>query len=386
MLTQKAPDTPRDRLLVVDARTIRRAPTGIGNATFRQLRGIDRVIANGEVAGWRVAAIRLASELEDPAFAELWKDFKKVELIDVAADPAKHPAGDYWQQVTFPALLKSMNADVVYSPAYAGPLRTDRTRRMVMLHDDLVWTQPSSYPLSFRYYIRTMARLSARGAHRVIFPSEDARERCTALLGLPRERTAAVHHGIDLDLFQPAPVQGREKMIVCIASAERRKNHEVLLRALPMISPDVRMVFVGFSSAAKDRLQELRAINNSNRWEIVSGDEKSVSSYLRRAAIFALPSLGEGFGFPVIEAMASGTPCILSDIPVLHEVAGDTALYANPNDPAAWTKAINECLPAGAPAMARATAGLEYVRKYSLEACGRRLLLEARIAGRGNGE
>jgi glycosyltransferase involved in cell wall biosynthesis len=105
--------------------------------------------------------------------------------------------------------------------------------------------------------------------------------------------------------------------------------------------------------------------------EAGSGD---VARELGRAALMVHPSRGEGFGLPLIEAMASATPMILSDIPVLREVAGDAALYVNPNDPRAWGEAItrlagNESLRAHLVAAARIR-----LQRFTLESCGQALL------------
>jgi len=292
---------------------------------YRQLLGLDRLMAAGAADGWRVTAIRQRSLLDNESFRARWANFRSVQVVDADADPSSHPANEIWQQVHLPRLLSEWRAEVVYSPAYVGPLRSGETRRVVMMHDDLIWTQPSSYPRSFRLYLGVMGRLCARNAHRVIFPSEDALERCAARLGLRRECCGVTPHGIDLDLFCHAPLEGRDRVAVCVASAERRKNHEVLLRAQRFLR-DVPLRLVGFNDGVGRRAGELKAANPEGRWDAIpTASEQDIRGELQRAGVFVLPSRGEGFGFPVIEAMACGTPMVLSDIKVLREVAGDCA-------------------------------------------------------------
>lgn len=366
------------RHLVIDARSVRARRTGVGNSVYRQLLGIDRLLAAGE-RGWRVTVIRFGPDLADPDFRSRWSIFRHLHLIDTPADPTSHPAGDWWQQVTLPALLRRLGADIVYSPAYVGPLSTGRVARAVMLHDDLVWSQAESYPWKFRLYIRTMARLSARSATTVLYPSEDARKRCNRRLGL-RSRAAVVPHGLDVADFPPAPLEGRDPIVLCVASAERRKNQEVLVRALAG-SQDLRLVLIGVSEHAAERIAELRRLDPAARIEFIPhADEKTISQHLRRAAVFALPSRGEGFGLPVLEAMASGTPMVLSDIPVLHEVAGDSALYRHPDDVKGWADALREAAGHDAATRDRVARGMDRLPQFTLEGAAERLLkvLDAR--------
>lgn len=367
--------------LVVDARTVRLARTGIGNAVFRHLQGIERLLAAGRAVGWRVSVIRFAPELRHEGFRRRWDGFSHLHFIESTADHTQHPRGDLWQQWTLPRLLRAMGADVVYSPAYVGPLATPGTARLIMIHDDMIWSQKDSYPPKFRHYLATGTRLSARTAHRIVFPSDDARRTCARLLSIPARRTGVVPHGVDDEVFFPGNAPQSPPYAVCIASAEKRKNHEVLVEALKGQST-LRLRFIGFSAEETARLESLRAIDGGANWEVVPhAAEREIAAHLHGAAMLLLASRGEGFGIPVVEAMATGTPLILSDIPVFREVAGDAALYRQVDDAAAWREGILEVLRGGDAVKERVERGLERARDvYTLENCARRLLAEARLA------
>jgi glycosyltransferase involved in cell wall biosynthesis len=312
--------------------------------------------------------------MADPEFRERWKPFSHLHFIDTIADYTSHPAGDWWQQVLLPRLLHRIRASVLYSPAYVGPVYTGKIKHAVMLHDDLVWTQPETYPLKFRLYMRMMTALTARHAWRVLFPSDDARKRCSRRLRLPRKKTGVVPNAVDLEVFSPTPVQRREPIVLVVASPERRKNHDVLVRAL-RDEPRLRLRFIGIP-AGHPRVEELRRIDPAAKWDLVPhADEYEIAAHMRRAAVLALPSYGEGFGMPVVEAIATGTPVVLSDIAVLHEVAGPAATYADPDDPAAWRQALlHAAFHSAAPDPAPAAA-------YSLEQCAATLLSELNCLG-----
>ena len=356
---------------VIDARSIRAKRTGIGNGVLRQLLGLERMLAAGEHANFTITAIRFAPDLPDAEFLHRWDEFHHIRMVDTDADHTAHPAGDWWQQRTLPAMLDAMGADVLFSPAFIGPAR-GRFRRLLMIHDDLIWSQPSSYPAKFRAYMDAMIRRSAKGADRILYPSQDARQRCDRLLNSSPEKSAVLHHGIDAAQFTAAPLSVREKFIVCIASGERRKNHEVLIRAMAN-QRDLKLVFIGIEGA--QRLVELRALMENQEVEFIpSANESAIRDHLRRAVALALPTRGEGFGLPVLEAMACGTPVILSDIPVMHEVAADAATYVDPDDVKAWKDAVFATSAVSPDVQARVTIGLKRTSQFTLEENARKLL------------
>lgn len=370
----------RKRHLVVDARAVRAVPSGVGIAILRQIKGLDAILARRD--DWRVTVIRLASQLDDPSFRATWEALPHLAMVDTWADPAAHPAGDLWQQLTLPGLLERLGTDVLYSPAFTGPLRAARFARLLMIHDDLVWSQPRSYPWKFRVYLRLMASLSARTSTRVLFPSDDARRRVLQRLSLADARTGVVLHGVDSDVYRPAPLAGRERFALCIASGERRKNHEVLLQAFAKLG--IRLVLVGLSGSAA-RSRQVGKHGKDVELEIVpSLPEPELVGLLRRAAVLLSPSLGEGFGMPVLEAMACGTPVIASRIGVLEEVAGGAALYADPHNPAEWRDAVRSVLAGGEAVEERREAGLRRAAELTPAANATELLHQCELALHGS--
>ena len=365
------------RRLVVDARWVGPRPTGVGNSIVRQLMGLDRLLASGEARPWQVFAIRRADALESAEGRANWSGMQHIHTIDVDAPPDRHPAGDWWLHRTLPQLLRSLGADVLFSPAYLTPLSCPGAARVVMMHDDLIWSEPDSYPWRFRSYLALGCRLAA-GAERLIFPSADARDRVAARLGLAADRTGVVPHGLDAVSYRQAAV-ARSPEIVFVASAETRKNHEVLLDALAAIDPSVGLHFVGFApDATRDR--RLRE-KYPHRWRATpQAPASEVARHLAGSVAMAHPSKGEGFGLPILEAMACGTPMVLSDIPVLREVAGDAALYAPPSDPASWATALNALIKDDVIRRRLVEAGEKRLQLFTLEESARALLRECGYA------
>ena len=133
------------------------------------------------------------------------------------------------------------------------------------------------------------------------------------------------------------------RFILTVGAHRPHKNHGILVRALTALPADVSLVIVGyFDPSFPDPLPGLIAgLGLESRVLLLPGvAEESLPAVYRASSVFAFPSLAEGFGLPVLEAMASGVPVVASDIPALAEVSGSAAMLVPPGDVAAWGSAL----------------------------------------------
>ncbi|MDE3242942.1 MAG: glycosyltransferase family 4 protein [Nitrospirota bacterium] len=173
-------------------------------------------------------------------------------------------------------------------------------------------------------------------------------------LGVPVDRISVVYPGVELERFHPVPVSGRgggteRSYVFCVAGADPTKNVEVLIEAFSRLPGGVRerydLVLAGDFRRRPDLHARVRqtGIERQTVFTGVISDERLIELY-QRADLFVFPSKYEGFGFPVLEAMACGCPVISSNASSLPEVVGDAAILVEPLDSEGFTREMERVL------------------------------------------
>jgi glycosyltransferase involved in cell wall biosynthesis len=210
-------------------------------------------------------------------------------------------------------------------------------RVVATFHDLFVMAGEYSSP-EFRARFTAQAKRAAAVSDLIIAVSEFTRQQVISLLGVDAGRVRVVPHGVHLPA-DVAPLASREKMILCVGALQLRKNVTRLVQAFERLAPAVRsewtLVLAG-STAGYGAAEILRYIEDSpvNRQVQLRGyvTTQELNQLYGRALIFAFPSLDEGFGIPVLEAMAHGVPVLTSNRSALPQVAGEAALTIDPYD------------------------------------------------------
>jgi glycosyltransferase involved in cell wall biosynthesis len=153
-----------------------------------------------------------------------------------------------------------------------------------------------------------------------------------------------VHHGIRELAAQDTPLPTREKVILNVGAIQRRKNIARLVEAFETLAPPWQLVLAGSHGyGAREILARIERSPARDRIRVTGYvTPEELAGWYARAAVFAFPSLDEGFGMPVLEAMAAGVPVVTSNRSALPEVAGDAALLVDPDDSEALGQALRE--------------------------------------------
>jgi glycosyltransferase involved in cell wall biosynthesis len=235
-----------------------------------------------------------------------------------------------------------MEANLVHGPVFVGPLVAP-CPVVTTVHDLSFIRFPHLFRPVNRIYLKVMATLSARRASRIVAVSEHAASEAVCLLGVPRERIDVVYHGVD-PAFRPLAAEAvatfcerqglSDPFLLFVGTLEPRKNLVRLIEAFAQVYDGrTRLVLVGGKGWLYDDL--FRRVE-----ELDLGDAVLFPGYVRSselplwynaATALAYPSLYEGFGMPVTEAQACGTPVLTSDDSSLPEAAGEAALLVDPH-------------------------------------------------------
>lgn len=323
--------------VVFDARCITDHYPGIG----RYGSGLTRALAN-------LVDLQLTL-LVDPRASRTLFSLPDVEIVPAACSPRS-----LRQQWAVPALLRRVGADVYHSPYYLIPYRAP-CPTAVTFYDLIPLVVAGTHSALFRLFYRLAHRLAAAAADRIIAVSQST---ATDLerMGVPRDKITVVPLGVSHE-FRPRSSQEiqavrqryglPERFALYVGTNKPHKNLPRLVEAWALVcrrspSPKSRwtLVVAGGEDPRYPRAVDLAAAHGVPVFAVGPMPETDLPALYSAASLFIFPSLYEGFGLPVLEAMACGTPVICSATSSLPEVAGDAALMVEPTDVPALAESI----------------------------------------------
>jgi glycosyltransferase involved in cell wall biosynthesis len=213
-------------------------------------------------------------------------------------------------------------------------------RTVTTFHDLFVMSGEYSTP-EFRRRFTAHARTAAERSDRIITVSRFTARQVEQLLHVEPARIHVVQHGVR-PVAQPDARVAREPIILFVGAIQRRKNVVRLVGAFEQVDPGWKLVLAG--SYGYGSLEALARIETSSRKDDIQMlgyvPDSTLEALYRRASVFAFPSLDEGFGMPLLDAMARRVPILTSNVSAMPEVAGDAALLVDPVDGAAIAEGL----------------------------------------------
>ena len=283
-----------------------------------------------------------------------------------------HRAGHAWEQLVLPARAARLRAPLLLCPANFAPAASRRT--VLVLHDAAALRHPAWYSDAYAAWQRRLLPVLATHARRIVTVSEFSRRELADLLGADPARVSVVPGGVD-ERFSPGadPAGARRALglerpyVLCVASHTARKNLAALVPAARALAAEgVEVTVAGGHRpqfAAEHGLNALRLLGHV--------DEALLPGLYAGAEAFALPSLYEGFGLPVLEAMASGTPVLTTTAGALPETCGGAARLVE--DPAVFATELPVLLADAAERERLRAAGLARAAEFSWDRTAREI-------------
>ncbi|HEX4655377.1 MAG TPA: glycosyltransferase family 1 protein [Mycobacteriales bacterium] len=318
--------------VLVDATAVPADRGGVGRYVDGLLSALSAVDANLAIVCQRADAERYA---------------RMAPQADVVAGPAAiahRPARLAWEQTGLPLVAQQVMAEVVHSPHYTMPLRVGRPV-VVTIHDATFFTTPEQHTAVKGTFFRSATRTALRRASRVIVPSKATRDELVRVLDADSTKIDVAYHGVDQDVFHvptdadkarvAARLGLRGAYVAFLGQLEPRKNVPNLVRgwakAVHWRDDPPALVLAGGSGWDEDVDSAIAEVPSHLR-VLRPGYLRfaDLPGYLGGAIVCAYPSHGEGFGLPVLEAMACGTPVLTTHRLSLPEVGGDAVAYTEP--------------------------------------------------------
>lgn len=237
--------------------------------------------------------------------------------------------------------------DIVHYTNYYVPfLKMSRAKQVVNIHDTAVWDIPEMYSAEFVRFMRAVNTAAARKSDMVITCTETMRQSIIGRLGMPAEKVEVCSYAVKSHYrFLDLP---RGDFILYLGNIDKHKNVPTLVRAFDALRchaaySHYQLIIVGKKREGFDEALEIIEAKGLQDAVKIPGylSDDEILDYYNRARCVVMPSFYEGFGIPIIEAMACGAPVIASDIPVFREAVSDAGLiYGNPSDVDALTAAL----------------------------------------------
>lgn len=300
--------------------------------------GIDAHVLDGKYQGSRTWLANTLTALGQAGTRHRWILYsgnpeRTRELFPFAnfehrAIPVRHAAARmlwFWPRATRRDRLDALLTQYI-APPFA-------VRSLVVIHDLLFETDPALFPFLMRWRLRLCCRLSARRAAAVYAVSQHTAQAIQSLYGVAAERIHLAPNGVSLSTCpgeEDARAAALRPYLLCVGRLEPRKNIGLALQASEAArAAGVRLVVVGREDFRSDALSRALA-SSQNVVHIRDASDPLLSALYRHATALLFPSLGEGFGLPVLEALAHGTAVLASNRTAIPEIGGTLAHYFDP--------------------------------------------------------
>ncbi|MCR4994249.1 MAG: glycosyltransferase family 4 protein [Bacteroidales bacterium] len=295
--------------------------------------------------------------------------------------------GELWRNAFQWLSIRKAHIDVYHGLSNELPfgIGWSGAKSVVTIHDLIFLRFPQTYGWLQRQILKLKTRYACSRADKIIAVSEMTKRDIIHFYGTNSSRIEVIYQSIDDVYRRPCTdeqlrsaverYQLPQKFVLCVGTIQARKNQHTLVKALPHLSADVHLILVGKEEAyAQQVRQTAEQLGVAERVHIYKGvPTADLPAFYQLASVFACLSRFEGFGIPLAEAIASGTPVIGATGSCLEEAAGPDSVYLDPDDSEGLAKAIAEILADPQQAQRMSERGKEYSLRFTDESLGQSL-------------
>jgi glycosyltransferase involved in cell wall biosynthesis len=372
----------------IDARAIlnpeKVAPTGVANYVWQLVKNLLEIDKENQYI------LFFDFKVRDTDVKRFTQSNVKIKFFPFSDYKKYMPAA--YSEILGMATFAREKMDVLHttSPLYRVPT-SYRGKIVTTFYDFAPYRLPELFPRLSTAKLKTLYSFAVKKSDRIITVSESTKKDAEKLLGFPEEKITAIYNGIDKRFFEEDSFSRDDvkknfgiidKYILFLGTLEPRKNLSRVLEAFARFkknnqnSSEYQLVVAGkkgwlteeYFQQAKDLGVEDEVIFTG----YVGGDE--LKPLYTNAEFFVMPSLYEGFGQTIVEAMACGAPCLVSKVSSIPEIAGEAAYFVDPHDTEGIAKGMTELASNQELREKLSAAGREQAKKFSWEKCARETL------------
>jgi len=308
-----------------------------------------------------------------------------------------------WTQIGLSLEMLFHPVNVLFIPAHVVPFFHPRNT-VVTIHGLEYEFMPEAYSFWERIYMRVSIKMSCRWARKIISVSKNTKNDLRKIYGVPDDKIKVVYEGYNKNSQFPisnsqenqkskiknqndnSKLKISEKYLLFIGRLEKRKNLEGIISAFEILKEKYgiphKLILVGRPGYGyeeiKEKIQNSRAYRQAGKFKVdiiekgyVGEEEKA--KLLANADVFLFPTFYEGFGLPILEAQSMGVPVVTSNVSSLPEVAGEGALYADPNEPSLIAETIQKIIADGDLREKLIKKGRENLERFSWKKCAKEI-------------
>lgn len=372
----------------IDARAIlnpeKVAPTGVANYVWQLVKNLLEIDKENQYI------LFFDFKVRDKDVKRFTQPNVKIKFFPFSDYKKYMPAA--YSEILGMATFAREKMDVLHttSPMYRVPA-TYRGKIVTTFYDFAPYRVPELFPRLSNAKLKTLYSFAAKKSDRIIAVSESTKKDAQEFLGYPADKITTIYNGIDKRFFEDGEYSGDNlkkehvilgKYILFLGTLEPRKNLSRVLDAFAIFKKNYQgnfgyqLIVTGkkgwLTEEYFQQVKDLEIEEDVVFTGYVGGDE--LKPLYANAEFFVMPSLYEGFGQTIVEAMACGAPCLVSKISSIPEIAGDAAYFVDPNDTEGIAKGMAELSSNKDLREKLSAAGREQAKKFSWEKCARETL------------
>lgn len=320
----------------IDISCLAAPKTGVGLYAYHLIQALVTIDTNNRYYLYSAQPVELPDSMKSAA--------------TVVSDTHHKITTPFWEQVQLPRLLTRDKIEVFHTPNYIAPIRT-KIPSIITVHDLSVFLFPKMHPFYRRWRHQLLFPSSIKHAYKIITVSEQTKLDLNHLFPVTKGKTVTIYNGLPVWFYQEENavthnLELPEPYILFVGTIEPRKNLQLMLKSFSQAKQQHqlphKLVIIGGNGWGNNQIHTQLEQYGIQNEVIFTGhlEHDQLPPIYQHASLLVFPSIYEGFGFPPLEAMASGVPVIASNISSIPEVVGDAGILLNLDNPQIWAESI----------------------------------------------